>query len=192
MILSRKEFSLRWGFRNFKTIEETEALFSVESLMDEIKADAAYRNHEYLFDKSDLSKVICDDEVGVNKYCNANVITEQERLDFVEKQVRENNYHPVSIYQHINHPTIIYVDDGFHRIYSAKKLKKAKINCRIKKGYFLLEKAINFEDLSKLIKMVGEMFPNHCDVEKLIKFLKKVPKNKQIHTSIGYGKDAKV
>ena len=66
MIISRKEFHLR---RNIftpmnveKTIEET---MSVKKLFKEIKADAFYRNHSYMFQKDVEFKnmVLQEDEV---------------------------------------------------------------------------------------------------------------------------------
>ena len=191
MILSRKEFNLRWSFRRFKVIEEKVMCLPVSMLMCEIKEDAPFRNHQYLFDGSDLSKLKCDDEVGVNKFCGANVQTEKERLDFVEKQVKENSYEPVAVFQHVLHPTIIYVDDGFHRIYSAHKLKKGIVLCKIKKGYFILEKAISIKDLQKLLQLVREMFPALGTIVKILKFLETVPEEKREHTSIGYGGNEK-
>jgi len=124
MILTRKEFHSRWSFRNFDVIHAEEKDFPIEPLIKEIKADASHRNHEYLFDRSDLTKKECNDEIGINKYCKKNVKTEAQRIAVIDQQIKTNTYTPVKIFQDIEHTEIFIVDDGFHRIYSAWKQNK--------------------------------------------------------------------
>ena len=191
MILTRKEFHRRWDFRTFITIRKEELVdFPIEPLFKEIQADVPFRNHEYLFDNSNLSRVLCDDEVGVNKYCNAHVRTEQQRMNVIDAQIKNGTYLPVPIFQDIEHPGIIFVDDGFHRIFSAWKQGKTTIKCRVKQGKFKLERVMPFEDLPKLLGMLEGLFPKKLhDIKKLKKFLekasKKNPKKMEI-TSISY------
>ena len=190
MIISREEFNQRWPFREFKTIREKEMLLPIEPLMKEIKADAKFRNHEYLFDGSDLTKVKCHDEVGVNLHCNANVKTEAERMAVIDKQIKNWSYRPVPIFQHIDHPSIIYIDDRFHRIYSAWKQKKQHVNCKVKVGKFVLSKSISLIDLHKLIGMLIDLFPEHHDMKKLKNFLENEADQKKLkHATIDYGKE---
>lgn len=188
MILSRKEFHNRWTFRNFDTIYEENTEYPVEPLLKEIKADAHIRNHNYLFDGSDLTKIKCDDEIGVNKHCNENVKTEAERVAVIDKQIKTGKYKPVKLFQDLEHPDIVFVDDGFHRIYSAWKQKKEKIWCQIKRGHFLLEKSMPMEDLPDLLDMLTKLFPKKLhNISKLNTFLNNADKKKMKITSIGYG-----
>lgn len=191
MILTRKEFHRRWDFRNFDVvIREKLVDFPIEPLFREIKSDAPFRNHEYLFDNSDLSKVKCDDEIGVNKYCGANVNTELQRMLVIDAQIKDETYLPVPIFQDIEHPGIIFVDDGFHRIFSAQMQGRNTVKCLVKQGHFKLERVMPFEDLPKLLGMLEGLFPKRLhDVKRLKKFLekasKKNPKKMKI-TSISY------
>ena len=189
MILSRKEFHLRWTFRNFKTVEEKLVLFPIKPLLKEIRKDAKFRNHSYLFNGSDLSKVKCDDEIGINIHCRKKAKTESERMVVIDEQIRKGTYKPVGLFQEIDYPNIIFVDDGFHRIYSAWKQGKKRIWCNVKQGHFILEKVMPFKDLPALLGMLSGMFPKEMhDIKKLRKFLKNADKKKMRITSIGYGK----
>lgn len=188
MILPRKEFHNRWTFRNFDTVSEDNVDYPVEPLLKEIKADAPFRNHDYLFDGSDLFTVKCDDEVGVNKYCNKEVKTEAERVRVIDEQIRTGEYKPVKLFQDCENSSIIVVDDGFHRIFSAWEQKKETIRCEIKRGHFLLEKSIPMEDLPDLLDMLTKLFPpNLHSIDKLNIFLNNANKKKMRITSICYG-----
>lgn len=83
MIVNRDEFHLRyWG--NFKIEKEVAQTMNVSMLMKEIKADAKYRNHTYLFDGTDLTTLpIQEDTTGIKKKC-PDIKTEQDRLGFEE------------------------------------------------------------------------------------------------------------
>ena len=190
MILSRKEFHLRWTFRTFDMDSKCITHFPIFPLLKEIKADAPFRNHNYLFDGSDLSKIACDDEIGVNKYCGENVKTEAERIAVIDRQIKEETYKPISLFQDGEHPSIIFIDDGFHRVYSAWKQGLVTIKADLKMGQFKLEKVMPMEDLPKLLGMLEGMFPKELhDVKKMKKFLEESTDGKKMKiTSIGYGK----
>ncbi len=188
MILPRKEFHRRWTFRGLDVVSEEHIEFPVEPLLKEIKADAPFRNHDYLFDGSDLSTIECDDEIGVNKYCNENVKTEAERVAVIDEQIRTGNYKPVKLFQDSEHTEIIVVDDGFHRVYSAWRQSKERIWCEIKRGRFLLEKSMPMEDLPDLLDMLTKLFPPKLhNIHKLNAFLNNGNKKKMEITSICYG-----
>jgi len=187
MILTRKEFHNRWTFRNFNVIHAEEKDIPIEPLIKEIKADASHRNHEYLFNNSDLTTVECDDEIGVNKYCHHTVKTEAERIAVIDQQIKTNTYTPVKLFQDSEHTEIFIVDDGFHRIYSAWKQNKKTIRCEVKKGHFKLEKTMPMNDLPDLLDMLSKLFPKLHNIKKLTAFLKNANTKKMGITSIGYG-----
>lgn len=188
MILTRQEFWNRWAFRGFDTIHKEEIEYPIEPLIKEIKADAHIRNHDYLFNGSNLSKIKCDDEIGVNKYCHENVKTEAERIAIIDQQIKTGEYTPVKIFQDWEHTDIIIIDDGFHRIYSAWKQNKKTIRCEIKQGLFILEKTMPMEDLPDLLDMLTKLFPPELhDISKLNAFLNNADKKKMQITSISYG-----
>ena len=191
MILPRKEFYDRWNFRDFDTHETIVDFFPVDELMDEAEADAPFRNKSFMFDpKADWNKVSVEhDEVGVNKYCDAGVKTEEERIKYVEGQIERGTYEPVPIFQDIDYPSIIYIDDGFHRIFAANSMGRFFIKCRIKRGKFKLVKSINAEELLMLTTFLLGAFKDAKDMKHLNNILRKIPEDKRLHTSFHYGRE---
>lgn len=189
MIISREELYLRWSFRNFKTLKTVVESMKVKQLYKEIKKDAKYRNHGFLFDGSDLKAINLKefgDEVGVNLHCNANAITEEDRVQAISEQVKNGTYKPVEVFQDIEHPTIIYIDDGFHRIFCAHQLGLVNLKCRIRRGHYILSKSIRMRDLPPLLEMLMGIFGKN----KTLKEAKKMASIKKIASvAVSYGND---
>lgn len=188
MLISRKELSTRFTSRAFNTFEEMEELVSVEKLFKEAQAEAPFRNHDYMFDKKVPFKKLKlqETEVGIKKKYPY-IKTEGQRFKRIEQEVRNDTYKSVEIFRDADYPDDIFINDGFHRIYSAHKLGHRVMRCKVKIGKFILEKSISFEDLAPLLNMVKGMFKG-MTIDEIYKLIKKVNKKGKANYSIGYGK----
>ena len=190
ILISRKEFHRRMDLDYFKAEREETVEYYVAPLWDEIKADAPFRNHEYLFNGSKFEDLpLQEDTVGI-KEVFPDIKTEADRLKHIKDELLQGTYKPVPILFDKDHPTFFYVDDGFHRIFLAKQLGWKTMQIQAKYGKFKLHKTFPLTDLSSLLKMVdglfGKKFPT---VKGIINFLEnKADKEKMKVTSICYGK----
>lgn len=181
MIISRKEFHKRMGtFSKSTIIEEKDEIMSVEKLYKEIVADAPFRNHNYMFNKDiDWKKLeLQEDTVNIkNKF--PNIKTEGQRYEKIKEEIINDTYKAVPVLRDADYPDVIYVDDGFHRIYIAHELGHKVIRIRAKYGKYVLEKSITFKDLVKLLDMLVGLFKKeHNSLTSLRDFLKMVLKKK--------------
>lgn len=192
MIISRTEFHNRYlcvqlnGIANAKTKLQK---MSVAMLLKEAKADAAYRNHLYMFNGTDLNTLpIQETTVGI-KARFPDIKTEQDRLDKVELELLEDSYAPVKVSRDADYHDIIYIEDGFHRIYAASKMKLKSIRCEVTYGKFRLEDSITFEKLIKLLTMVDDVFKGKSNKEIIAELTARdIDTEKLKHISLGYGK----
>ncbi len=189
MIISRKEFHRRHGLHGFKTeLIEIESMLVLD-LMAEIKRDAPFRNHDFMFREGvNFSKLSIQEKDGIFKKF-PNLKTEAERFEYIRKEIEDDTYEPVPILMDIDHPSVFYVDNGFHRIFAADQLGRGYIKCKITKGKFILGNSISFKDLSKLMEMLQGLFKDKTSEEIkniLDKKIKDNPEEAEI-TSIGYG-----
>ena len=191
MIISRAEFHKR-SMGGFNIIEEKDEMMSVERLMKELLADSPFRNHEYMFKKGmDLKKLeLQETTVGIKKKF-PDIKTEGQRLRKIKKEMIDDTYEAVPVQIDIDYQDVIYVEDGFHRIFVAHQLGYQVIRVKAKYGKFILDKSITFVDLIKLLGMIEGLFGKELKTVKEVKeFLEKVvKKKKQIGAaySIGYG-----
>ena len=157
MIISRDEFDVRWTDRSFEIVTEVHKLMRVDKLYKEIEADAKYRNHEYLFDGSNLADLPFKETTSGILERYPELQTEAERIDKIELEILQHEYRPVEVFQDIDHPTIIYIGDGFHRIYAAYKLGNRYIKCNIKKGHFKLSDDLKIRDIIRHMEILGQI-----------------------------------
>lgn len=157
MILDRKEFNVRWSDRNFDTKKEIIVDFPIRPLYEEIQKDAEYRNHEYLFKNIDFNELPLQEEtVGIlNKV--PDIKTEGDRLREIKAEVQLGIYEPVELFQDIDHPTVIYVNDGFHRIFVSQMLGKKTVKCKVKIGHFILSDTMKIRDVIYYVDFLGKI-----------------------------------
>lgn len=191
MIVSRKEFHRRHGISGFKTeLIEMEDMF-IPDLMKEIKRDAPFRNHNYMFKKGvDFSELPVQERDGIFKKF-PNLKTEAERFKKIKEEIKKGTYDPVPILMDIDHPSVFYVNNGFHRIFAADQLGRGYIKCKITKGKFILSNSISFGDLIKLLEMVSQL-SKEKDINKITEEFKNAIKQKPEiadNHSLGYGTD---
>lgn len=189
MIISRKEFHRRHGIHGFKTeLIEIEDML-VSELMKEIERDAPFRNHDFMFKKGvDFSKLSVQEKDGIFKKF-PNIKTEAERFKKIKEEIKKGTYDPVPILMDIDHPSVFYVDNGFHRIFAADQLGRGYIKCKITKGKFILGNSISFGSLIELLKMVSQL-SKEKNIDKITEefqdVIKKKPEIADNH-SLGYG-----
>lgn len=178
MIISRKEFHHRNIGGRFDEIRTEIIDVDVAELVEELKADAPFRNHVYMFDGSDLSKLgLMEETVGIkNRF--PDIKTEEERMKHIEEEVVSGIYEPVPVSRDIDNPRDFYIEDGFHRIMSAQKLGLKTIRCKVRYGKFVLSDAIWFGDLIRLLGMLENLFSDITSIKELKEFLEKVVKKK--------------
>lgn len=173
MIITREEFNTRWVNRDFDTKIVVDGLVNTEILYEEIQADAKYRSHEYMFDGSNFSQLpLQEDTVGI-KNTNPYIKTEFDRCLAITQEIRADTYEPVEVYQDINHPTIIYIGDGFHRIYIAHQLGIKQLRCKIKLGQFKLTNDLRLRDIIRHIEILSQITGS----TELKEYIKKVKPN---------------
>lgn len=194
MIISRSEFHQRMGLREFDTIEEKDELMSVERLYKEIVADAPFRNHNFMFDQSkDWKDLELQEEDGI-KRAFPEITTEKERYEKIKEEILKDTYESIPVLKDVDYPDVIYVDNGFHRIFIAMELGLKVIRVKAKYGKFTLQKSINFEDLTSLLEMLSQLFKEKDSVIELNNFLKMIIKKKPEMGktySITYGREGK-
>lgn len=194
MIISRKEFYERENFRMFQITEEKEELMSVDMLYKEAVADAPFRNHEFLFDKKTDFKItkLQEDHVGIKKKF-PNIKTEGERIEKITDEINKDTYQSIPVFRDCDHPSVIYINDGFHRIYCAHLLGMKVIRVKSKYGKFALSKGFRINELPDVLDMLIQLFPDHLNMKDLKEFLenaiKKKPKNKYLNATLSYGKE---
>ncbi len=189
MIISRAEFHRRMSvFQKMQIIEEKDELMSVERLFKEIQADAPFRNHNYMFKGEDLSKLeLQEDAVGIkNKF--PKIKTEGERFEKIKEEIVNDTYKAVPVLRDIDYQDVMYVDDGFHRVFIAHQLGYKVIRVRAKYGKFVLGKSMSLNDLDDLLDMVEKMFSKFKTIAEVRKFLKKIDKEKASHYQLSYGR----
>ena len=194
MIISRAEFHQRMGLREFDTIEEKDELMSIERLYKEIVADAPFRNHTFMFDESkDWRDLELQEEDGI-KRAFPEIITERERYDKIKEEILKDTYESIPVLRDVDYPDVIYVNNGFHRIFIANELGLKVIRVRAKYGKFVLDKSIRFNDLISLLDMVSQLFKEKDSIIELKNFLKMVvtkkPEMGETY-SITYGREGK-
>lgn len=194
MLISREEFYRRDNFRLFQITEEKEELMSVDMLYKEAVADAPFRNHEFLFNKKTDFKItsLQEDHVGIKKKF-PDIKTEQDRIDKITEELEADTYQSVPVFRDCDHISIIYIDDGFHRIYCAHLCGMKVIRVKSKYGKFVLSDSICIRKIPELLDMLIKMFPEITDMKKLKTFIekamKKNPKNKYLNATFSYGKE---
>ena len=190
MIISRDEFHRRyWGVEcdGMEKPRTRLRYMPVATLLREIKRDAPWRNHEYMFDGSDLATLpLQESTVGI-KAAFPDIKTERERLDKVIGQLLADTYEAVPISMDADYPSIFYVEDGFHRIFGAHALGMRKLRCKVTRGKFNLSDSIDFVKLPKLLDMVDKMFKGKTNKE-IIALLTGdgIDKEKAKHTTMSY------
>jgi hypothetical protein len=194
MIISRAEFHQREGLREFDIIEERDELMSIERLYKEIVADVPFRNHNFMFDESqDWRDLELQEEDGIKK-AFPEIITERERYEKIKEEILKDTYESVPVLKDADYPDVIYVDNGFHRIFIANELGLKVIRVKAKYGKFILHKSITFNDLISLLDMLSQLFKEKDSVIELNNFLKmivtKKPEMGETY-SITYGRDGK-
>ena len=159
MIINRKEFHLKKNIFTPMNIEKTiEEVMCVKMLFKEIKADAFYRNHNYMFKKdADFKNMVLQEvEVGIkNKF--PEIKTEQERFDKIQQELKDDTYNSIPLLRDIDYPSVFYIEDGFHRIFLAHKLGYDSLRIISKYGKFNFNKSIAMKDISKLLEMVNDL-----------------------------------
>lgn len=195
MIISRAEFHQRMGLREFETIEERDELMSVDRLYKEIVADAPFRNHTFMFDETkDWRDLELQEEDGI-KRAFPEITTERERYDKIKEEILKDTYESIPVLKDIDYQDVIYVDNGFHRIFIAMELGMKVIRVKTKYGKFALSKSINFNDIISLLDMISQLFKENDSIIELKDFLKMVvtkkPEIGRTH-SITYGQEGKI
>lgn len=193
MLISREEFYRRENFRLFQITEEKEELMSVDMLYKEAVADAPFRNHEFLFNKKTDFKItsLQEDHVGIKKKF-PDIKTEQDRIDKITEELEADTYQSVPVFRDCDHISIIYIDDGFHRIYCAHLLGMKVMRVKSKYGKFVLSDVIRIRKLPELLDMLIKMFPGKTmpELKKFLeKAIKKNPKNKYLNATFSYGQE---
>ena len=142
-IISREEFYLRAGFR-LTPQKKVQGTTSVEELMQEIKYDAKHRSHSFLFNRTweEICLMESQEQDGLKEF---NYKTEGERFAHIEKELKEDTYETIRIYRDIDHPTIMHLSNGFHRIYMANKLGIKELRTETWFGKWEIENNITFE-----------------------------------------------
>lgn len=195
MIISREEFHQRMGLREFDTIEERDELMSVDRLYKEIVADAPFRNHTFMFDETkDWRDLELQEEDGI-KRAFPEITTERERYDKIKEEILKDTYESIPVLKDVDYQDVIYVDNGFHRIFIAMELGMKVIRVKAKYGKFALSKSITFNDLISLLDMISQLFKEKDSVIELKDFLKIVVTKKPeigITHSITYGQEGKI
>lgn len=208
MFISREEFYTRCAFR-LKPIKKEKGLLKVEELYNEAVKDAPYRNHTFLLNYSweEIYNMEAQEQDGLKEY---NYKTEGERFEHIKKELIEDTYETIRIYRDIDHPTIMHLSNGFHRIFMAKKLGIKQLRVETWYGKWKITKHIDFEDFTGYIKqfnmIYGDMFrkakkedpeklkdyPDLDTIDGIIEFCEKMTakdkKNKTL-TIIGTNKD---
>lgn len=190
MIISRREFHRRLGLHPLKVIVNREEIMSVEKLYKEIVADAPFRNHSFMFDKKvDFDKYPIQEADGIQKKF-PNIMTEGQRFKKIKQEILKDTYESVPILRDIDYPDVVYVNNGFHRIFLAHELGHKAIRVNAKYGKFILDSNISFNDLNKLLGMLTGLFDPNTTLreleDKLTKAIKKKPEIGENHT-IGFG-----
>lgn len=168
MIISREEFHSRYGMNGFKIIEEKEEVMSVDLLFEELEKDAPFRNHEFMFGVKDFNNLEIQEGDGIIKKFPS-LKTEGERIDKIEGELLNGTYESIPVLKDFEYPIFFYVENGFHRVFIAKKLGWKVIRVRVRYGKFILNRNINFGDLKNLLDMISELFQ-----KKSIKQIKKI------------------
>ena len=189
MIISRKEFHRRHGISGFKEKSIKVEPMLVSDLMEEIKKDAKYRNHNFMFQEGiDFSKLEAQEQDGLKEF---KFKKEDERFEHIRNEIEKGTYEPVPILMDVDHPSVFYVDNGFHRIFAADQLGRGYIKCKITRGKFILSNSISFGDLVKLLEMVSQL-SKEKDINRITEDFKNAIKEKPEmadNHSIGYGTD---
>lgn len=178
MIIGRAEFHQRMGLREFDTIEKKDELMSVDRLYKEIVADAPFRNHNFMFDKKkDWRNLELQEEDGI-KRAFPEITTERERYEKIKEEIQKDTYESIPVLRDVDYPDVIYVDNGFHRIFIAMELGLKVMRVSAKYGKFALTKSITFNDIISLTDMLSQLFKEKDSLLELNKFLKMVVKKK--------------
>ena len=158
MIIDRAEFHRRQALEEMDAERKPEEL-PVAMLLKECKKDAPFRNHQYMFRRGvDFSKLpIQESTVGILK-AHPRLKTEAQRFKYVREELLRGTYEPVPISRDKDHPSIINVDEGFHRIYLANELGWKTIKCNVRYGKFPLDDTISLSDLKKLLIMCKQLW----------------------------------
>ena len=191
MFISRGELHRRMGFDPFNVFEVREEYMSVDMLLKEAKADSGMRNHEYMFDGSDLKTLpLKEDTSGILKKF-PDIKTEAERFNAIKKEFEDDSYEPVPVFRDIDNPYDIFLINGFHRIVIAAELKRQVIKTKSFYGKLRLDENIDLNNLIHLLEMLTMMFKDkevrlHSVLSKLREAVEK-DSFKGAHWSIGYG-----
>jgi len=178
MIIGRAEFHQRMGLREFDTIEERDELMSVERLYKELVADAPFRNHTFMFDeKKDWRDLELQEEDGI-KRAFPEILTERERYEKIKEEIINDTYESIPVLRDVDYPDVIYVNNGFHRVWIANELGLKVIRVKAKYGKFVLSKSINFNDLISLMDMLERLFKDKPSFKELKEFLEMVTEKK--------------
>lgn len=187
MIIDRKEFHRR--YHGFKEKEILDRHFEVDVLYEEIIKDAPYRNHNFMFENNvDFSTLPIQEQDGITKKY-PKLKTEQERFDKIKEEMLLGNYEPIPLLIDLDYPDVIYVNNGFHRIFLAKQMGWASIKVKASYGKFILADSITFGDLKELLRMLETLFEGKSipEIKELLESLiKKDPIVADNH-SIVYG-----
>lgn len=157
-LISREEFHRRYAW--FKKVQVLTGSMDTDILFDEIVADAPFRNHTYMFSSNheDFKNMeLQEPTVGIkNKF--PDIKTEAERFAKIESELMSNTYEPIPVSMDIDDKNLFYIEDGFHRIFLAKKLGIKELNVELRLGKFMLSETITFGQLVKLLNMVQDLF----------------------------------
>lgn len=184
MIISRAEFHRRGGDMNFNVSKEEFKLFDVTKLFKEIQSDAAFRNHKFMFESinfKDFDNMPLMESDGIIKKF-PDIKTEGDRFRAIQKEIIDDSYEPVPIQSDEDYPDVIYVANGFHRIYLANRMGLKYIRARVMYGKFEYDETITFEQLDSLLDMVSKLFKPES-FEKLIEDVKSII-NKGNHKNV--------
>lgn len=169
MLVKRQEFHQRHGQIKYDVKREVEEKMDVKILMLEAKEDAPFRSHNYLFKKNqDFNKISEQEKDGIAKKY-PRIKTEQRRMDYIEKELKNGTYEPVQVLKHYKHHSVIFISNGFHRVFLADKLKWDKINCSVKYVDYKLDKTISFGELRQLLDILDRLFSKVKDKEEVLK-----------------------
>ena len=158
MIITTQEFHQRHGQLSYDTKKEAIEELDVKTLIAEAKEEAPYRNHSYMFKQNqDFSKLSAQEKDGIAKK-HPRIKTEQRRMDYIEEEMEKGTYEPVQILKHHKHHSFIFIANGFHRIFLAKKLKWKTVKCSVKYVDYKLSKTISLGELKTLLDMLEKLF----------------------------------
>lgn len=194
MLMPRGEFHRRRSLFEFRGKGERIMALPLEPLYQELRRDAPYRGHAFMFDPTvDLTTLPVQEKTEGIMQKFPDLQTEADRYDKIHEELLAGTYEPVQVIADSDFPSVTYIDNGLHRVYIAHAMGLKEIMCRVQFGKFLYTSSISFGDLAKLLGMLELFFPaKYQTFSKAREILERaVSKKTELneHHSIVYGHD---